>query len=91
MNEFIMYVSIQQRLLFEISLTFQYDFPGVKYFTCSYKTHPNSIWITPYNNGNLWKIKVTGHIYRVYYGTTKKIYATSLKDCIDYINSPLNK
>ena len=43
--------------------------------------------ITPYNKGNLWKIRCfyDGH-YDVYHGTIKKAYCTTIQDVINFIN-----
>lgn len=54
-----------------------------------YPKAKNTIWITLFNKGNLWKIKMTyfPDSFHVYYGPKKMIYATSLIDCIKYIKS----
>lgn len=38
---------------------------------------------TPFNKGNLWKIRYyfNGH-FKVFYGTKEKAYCTSLSDCL---------
>lgn len=85
MREYVMYMGLKQKLTFELSIEFSLLAPKRKIFNTT-TNHDNCIWITPFNKGNLWKIKRTYQAFYVYYGTIQKIYATSLKDCLNFIN-----
>jgi len=57
-----------------------------KYFLDSNRHDPSSFWITPYNKGNLWKIKRTQFYFELYYGTKRIFSANNFQTCLDAIN-----
>jgi hypothetical protein len=43
---------------------------------------------TPYNKGNLWKIRYyLPSYFKVFYGTIEKAYCTTITDCLKVINN----
>lgn len=49
------------------------------------------IEITPYNKGNLWKIRcLFNKTFHVYYGTVRTVYCTTLQDALSFIPAPTN-
>lgn len=84
--EYQMFMALRQKLWFDLQIEVYSSGIKGKWFDTTTKYDKDCIWITPFNKGNLWKIKRTFKCYYVYYGTFNKIYATSFKDCLNYIN-----
>lgn len=57
---------------------------GFRFFnTSTPKARGKYVEYTPFNIGNLWKIRYyLGGYFKVFYGTQEKAYCTTLDDCI---------
>lgn len=58
-----------------------------KFFWTDTRRAYNYAELTPYNKGNLWKIRCfsNGH-FDVYFGTVKKAYCTTIQDALKLIS-----
>jgi len=56
------------------------------FFTDTKAARGKYIEFTPYNKGNLWKLRYFHQGYfNVFFGTTQIAYCTTLKDCLSFI------
>lgn len=79
-----LFMGLQYRLLCEFDII-RSQIKLYGFYTTSSRAN-GYIEFTPYNKGNLWKIRFYGKMYKVFYGTKDISYTTSLQDCITLIN-----
>lgn len=78
-------VSLQTSIRLDVQVELQvHEIDGRFFFTETRQAH-DYIELTPYNKGNIWKIRCFKHSFHVYFGTTIKAYCTTIRDAIRFI------
>jgi hypothetical protein len=88
-KEMVLYMSLKSKIDLDTAVAFLYFGIKIRKFYTDTKRAYDYTEITPYNKGNLWKIRCfyQGY-YHVYYGTFKKAYCTTIQDAINFILKP---
>lgn len=82
-------MGIDQKIDFEFTLMyFHQKREDIFFLTSTPKARGKYREYTPFNKGNLWKIRyyLPGH-FKVFYGTIEKAYCTTFTDCLKVINN----
>lgn len=78
-------MGLEQKMVFDFMFMMQHEkLHG--FITNRRSLNSKYIEFTPYNKGNLWKLRYfyEGH-FKVFYGTKETAYCTTLKDCLSII------
>lgn len=78
-------VSMHTMITLDISCVIAFHKIKGRFFHTETRKAYDYIELTPYNKGNLWKIRCFHHHFRVYYGTQNRAYCTTLQDCLKLI------
>lgn len=88
-KELIIPMGMQQKIMWDVSCMKEFHkIPGRMFYTDTKKAH-DYIEITPYNKGNLWKIRCFFNYFHIYHGTIRKAYCSTFIDAINFIPKPL--
>lgn len=77
-RDYIIYMGIKQKLYYDFAIEIMFTKVGFKYFNTTTKRTVGYIEITPFNKGNLTKIRKYHDHYEVWYATRKIAYCTTL-------------
>lgn len=86
-REFQLVWGLQQKIVFDFFVALDYYKNKDRFFPTDTKVANDYVEYTPYNKGNLWKIRLYFNKIDVYYGTKKKAYTTNIQDALKFINS----
>lgn len=79
-------MGLDQTMLYDLSIMI-YSCKGLRgFYTDTKSARGKYVEFTPFNKGNLWKIRYFYYGYfKVYFGTKEIAYCTTLKDCLQTI------
>lgn len=78
-------MGLEQKMVFDLMFMIHHE--GLYGFNTNQKaSKAKYLEFTPYNKGNLFKLRYypEGH-FKVFYGTKEIAYCTTLKDCLPFI------
>ena len=79
-------MGLDQKMLYDLNIMI-YSCKGLHgFYTDTKAARGKYVEFTPFNKGNLWKLRYFYHGYfRLYFGTKEIAYCTTLKDCLQII------
>jgi hypothetical protein len=79
-------MGLDHKMYYDLYFMLSINYGPDGFFTDTKAARGKYVEFTPYNKGNLWKLRYfyNGH-FRVFFGTKEIAYCTTLKDCLPFI------